>query len=118
MFTKCIRGAITVDENTKESIISATSELITEMVKQNDLAIRDVISIFFTATNDLDQAYPSVAARNYGFVDASLMCLQELYVVGSLEKCIRVCMFVNTNELFNPKFVYLKGAKVLRPDKV
>lgn len=90
----CIRGAITAKENTKECIINTSKRLIEEIIEKNELDISDIISIVFTATKDLDKAYPAVGAREIGLTSAALMCLQEMYVENSLTKCIRVMVMV------------------------
>ena len=82
----CIRGAVTVDANTREDILLNTRNLLKEIINQNSLKIEDIVSVLFTATRDLDAAYPAVAARELGIVSASLMCAQEMYVRDSLEK--------------------------------
>jgi monofunctional chorismate mutase len=117
MNTISIRGAITVDDNTKESILSSTKELIETIEKRNNIIKNKVICILFTATSDLDAAYPAEAARMMGYTQCSLMCLQEMAVKGSLGKCIRVTILysseANQDEV---EHVYLRGASVLRPD--
>lgn len=117
MASVSIRGAITANDNTNKEILDKTEILLKEIIKANNIKNEDIISIVFTATRDLDQAYPAVAARKIGITNASLMCVQEMYVVGSLEKCIRVMLSAesgcNQKDVFH---VYLEGAKVLRPD--
>jgi len=113
--TNAIRGATTA-ENTIESIVENTKELLKEVLAANHLTIESVISIMFTCTRDLDAAYPAVAAREMGITKASLMCAQEMYVEGSLEKCIRLQVLSETFINREPVHVYLKEAKVLRPD--
>ena len=39
MITKGIRGAITVEQNTSDSIPNATITLVNELIKQNDIEI-------------------------------------------------------------------------------
>jgi len=52
-----------------------------------------------------------------GITGAALMCVQELYVEGSLRKCVRVMVTVEGDyRRDNLKHVYLRGAEVLRPD--
>lgn len=112
-----IRGAISVKKNTRTDILKNTSLLLKEMVAKNKLSENDIISIFFTATDDLDEVYPAVAARQLGFTDIPLLCYQEMKVKDSLEKCIRVLMFVDYDYSFQEiEHVYLKKAKILRPD--
>ncbi len=115
----CIRGAITIEENTKECIWSNTELMLSEIIKRNSLSAEDIISVVFTATRDIDAAYPAVALRKMGITEASLICMQEMYVKGSLEMCIRVMVTVNTDKAQRDmEHVYLKGAVVLRPDLV
>lgn len=112
-----IRGAITVDNNTKENILNETKTLLKEIINRNNMSKSQIVSIVFTSTKDLTTAYPAVAARELDIVDASLLCVQEMYVENSLEKCIRVMIHANGDVLQkNVKHVYLKGAEVLRPD--
>ncbi|NLL69560.1 MAG: chorismate mutase [Epulopiscium sp.] len=119
MNISAIRGAITVEENAPDAIIKNTSYLLQEIIKRNQLQLSNIISIYFTATEDLDTAYPAVAARQLGITQAALMCFQEMKVVDSLQKCIRVVVQVSTNStqaMMN--HVYLKEAAKLRPDLI
>ncbi len=119
MLYTSIRGAITVENNDKHEILSATTELLEEIIKMNNLDIENIVSILFTATNDLTKVYPAVAARNLGVKEAGLMCMQELYVEDSLQKCIRVLVNINSNKKQSEmKHIYLREAEKLRPDLV
>ena len=112
-----IRGATTVEENTEESIISNTTELLYQLENANNIDRENVIGIIFSATKDLDKVYPARAAREIGYVHSGLMCFNEMVVEESLDKCIRIMILYNSNK--NQKdinHVYLKGAKILRPD--
>lgn len=113
-----LRGAITVTENTSESILNNTTLLLQTLLTAHEIAIEDILQITFTATKDLDTIYPAVAARQLGITQAALMCTQEMAVVGALEKCIRIATWIQT-EKFTQQMVkhqYLKGAACLRPD--
>ncbi len=116
----CIRGANTVNENSREEILEATTHLLQAILEANAIKIEQIIQILFTATRDLDVVYPSVAARQLGITEAALMCMQELEVEGSLQKCIRVAVLIESDTLTRQtlKHQYLGGAKVLRPDLV
>lgn len=113
-----IRGAITVSHNTKEEIINSAKELIDTILKANTIQIGDIIEILFTATKDLTAAYPAVGARALGITNAALMCMQEMYVEGSLAMCIRVSIHVKSAKLTQEtvKHQYLREAARLRPD--
>ncbi|PYG87576.1 chorismate mutase [Ruminiclostridium sufflavum DSM 19573] len=117
MPVRSIRGAITVAENTKKSILEGTHELLVEIIKRNGLDSEDIISVIFSVTHDLNAAFPAVAAREIGWKDISLMCTNEINVPDSLKSCIRVLIHFNTEKANNEiNHVYLKGAKILRPD--
>ena len=114
-----IRGAITVRENTRSAITEATRDLLREMVHAHGVARYDVASVIFTATADLDAAYPAVAAREMGWTDIPLLCMQEMAVVDSLPQCVRVLLHWNTDRSVSEvRHVYLGGAAILRPDIV
>lgn len=112
-----IRGAITVKQNTSEEILEATTVLLQEILETNAIDQDKIISIIFTATKDLDAVYPAIAARDLGITDGGLLCMQEMNVVDSLQMCIRVLVHVEANvKQGDVNHVYLRGAKVLRPD--
>ncbi|MBZ4645775.1 MAG: chorismate mutase [Petroclostridium sp.] len=119
MTVRAIRGAVTVDNNTKEEIILYTKQLLKEMIMLNNIDINDMISIFFTTTKDINATFPSVAARELGLTNVPLMCASEIDVPGSLQKCIRVMVHLNTDKNLDEIIhVYLRDAKKLRPDLV
>jgi monofunctional chorismate mutase len=112
-----IRGAITVKENSVENILDSTKELLTEIEKQNNLDRAKVVSIIFSCTDDLDKVYPARAARDMGYTHVGLMCFNEMRVEGSLKKCIRIMIIYNSDiSQEDIKHIYLRDAKVLRPD--
>lgn len=113
-----IRGAITVETNTREAILAAAHELMTALIEANQLEQNDVGGIFFSATADLDAEYPAVAVRQMGWRDAAIMCGQEMNVSGSLPMCLRVMVMWNTTRAVDQiRHIYLRGAQVLRPDR-
>ena len=117
MRLRAVRGATTVDEDAKEEILSATAELIEEMIARNDLARDDLVSIVFTATPDLRAVFPAEAARGLGISDVPLLCARELDVEGAMPRCIRVLMHAYTERALQAvRHVYLGDAKKLRSD--
>jgi chorismate mutase len=110
-----LRGATTADANTKSAIVSATSELLAELVSRNDLDLDDVAAAFFTTTQDLNAEFPAVAARLLGWTQIALMCGHEMAVPDAQPMCIRVMVLLNTDkrpdQLDN---VYLRQAVNLR----
>ncbi len=113
-----IRGATTVAANDPEAILEATTELLTEMVRANDLRVDDVASAFFTTTPDLNAEFPAVAARRgLGWRHVALLCGHEMDVPGSLARCLRILLHVNTEkEPQELAHIYLRGATALRDD--
>lgn len=115
---RAIRGATTADTNTIESMREAVSELLTEIETRNHLDYEEIISVIFTVTPDLDATFPAAIAReNSRWENVPLLDLQQMQVRGSLEKCIRVLIYFNTDkpqaEIYHP---YLRKARNLRPD--
>ncbi|WP_250277750.1 (d)CMP kinase [[Clostridium] colinum] len=111
-----IRGAITIEENTKENIVINTEKLLNEIIEKNKIDKSNIVNIIFSATKDITKAYPAVATRNIGLTDCAIMCLQEMEVEDSLKMCIRVMITVTNINKQDLKHIYLKGAKKLRPD--
>ena len=113
-----IRGATTVEVNSPEAILAATTELLTEMMQANDLSIDDVSSAYFTTTRDLNAEFPAVAANKLGWTDVALLCGHEMEIPGSLPMCLRILLHVNTEKSAQElTHTYLRGATVLRPDR-
>jgi chorismate mutase len=112
-----VRGATTVEEDTPEAITGAVVTLLRTILERNDLVEDDIISILFTATEDIVSQFPATAARSMGLGAVPLICARELAVVGSVPRCIRVLLHVNT-ELSREKIhhVYLERAQGLRDD--
>jgi chorismate mutase len=110
-----IRGATTVSNNTQEEILSATKELLSEILLANKIKVEDIASVIFTATRDLNAEFPALAARQLGWEETPLLCAVEIDVPKSLKKCIRVLLQVNTDKAQRDiKHVYLKEAVKLR----
>jgi chorismate mutase len=119
MSCRGIRGAIGVEANTSEAIFIATRELLEQILAANNVSIEDIVSVVFTATSDLDAAYPAHAARELGWVNVPLLCMQEMKVEGSIPRCIRMLLIWNTSKPPDQiRHVYLGRAKELRPDLV
>ena len=112
---QAIRGATTSPSNSSEEILAATAEMLDLIIKENSLEVDDIISAFFTTTQDLNAEFPPVAARKIGWVNVALMCSHEMKVPGALPKCIRVMVHGNTDK--NPADIvniYLRDAVNLR----
>lgn len=112
-----VRGATTAEENTGESILEATRQLLALIVRANGIEPEDVASAVFTTTMDLNAEFPALAARQLGWFDVALMCYHELDVPGALRRCIRILLHWNTEKPASEVVhVYIKQAAKLRPD--
>ncbi len=110
-----IRGATTAEDNSRDSILTATKELLQRITDENDLDKSQVAAVWFTTTSDLNAEYPALAARQLGWMNAALLCAHEMAVPNGLPRCIRVLILVNTSKSPEDlKYVYLKEAQGLR----
>jgi chorismate mutase len=114
---RAIRGAIQVEANERQAVLDGASELVSEVLKRNDIAPEDLISILFTATPDLTAEFPAYAARQLGLTDVPLMCASEIDVPGALPLTLRLLAHVETSrDRSDIRHVYLRGAAALRTD--
>lgn len=113
-----IRGAVTTQSDTPEQVLAATRELLEEILRSNGLEQFDeIVSAIFTTTADLTSTFPAEAARKLGMHQVPLLCCQEIPVPGSMPRCIRVLLHVNTERKQHEMVhVYLRDARRLRPD--
>jgi chorismate mutase len=118
MMNRGIRGATTVTRNDEQEIVQETLRLLEEMVRRNELQPEYISNIWITMTKDLDATFPAKAIRQLeGWDLVPLMCSVEIPVQGSLPRCIRFMVQVNTDKSQSEiKHVYLNEAKRLRPD--
>jgi chorismate mutase len=114
---RAIRGATTVESDTPAQIRRATRELLETIVARNGITSADVVSAIFTVTHDLTSEFPAHAARELGWLDVPLLCTLEIPVPGSLARCIRVLLHVESEvSRAGIRHVYLHDARTLRPD--
>jgi chorismate mutase len=114
---RAVRGAVQVDVDEREEVLARTRDLVSEVVRANDLTLDDFISVIFTSTADLVSEFPAVAARELGMGDVPLMCARELEIAGSMPRVIRLMAHVETTRTRSEvKHVYLNGAQALRRD--
>ena len=112
-----IRGATTVEHNTRGEVLAATQELLGSLIAANGIEREDIACAFFTTTADVNAEFPAVAAHQLGWTELALLCGHEMNVPGSLPKCIRVLVLVNTTKKASElQHIYLKGAVSLRSD--
>ncbi len=120
MPTRGIRGAITVSADREAEVLSATVEMLEKIIEANpELRAEDVASALFTVTEDISSTFPAKAAHQVGWQKVPRTCAKEIPVEGSLPFCIRVLLHWNTDlKQDEIKHIYLRGAKILRPDLV
>lgn len=114
---RAIRGATTVPSNTVEAMREAVMELIDELEERNQLHPTDIISVTFSVTRDLDAIYPAAIARTRPYWDSvPMLDVQQMFVEGSLERCIRFLIHVYAQASTPIYHIYLRDAANLRPD--
>jgi chorismate mutase len=114
---RALRGATTLDADTRAQVIERTAELIKIILSRNEVAHEDLVSVIFTATNDIRSEFPAAAARSIGISDVPLLCARELDVEGAVPLCVRVLVHLYSDKSPGElRHVYLEGAKPLRTD--
>jgi chorismate mutase len=117
MMCRGVRGATTVENDTRDEILTATRQLLALMIRTNNIEADDVASAIFSTTPDLNAEFPALAARQLGWTDVPLLCTHELGVPGALPKCIRILVHWNTQKSQKEiQHIYIKEAVRLRPD--
>jgi chorismate mutase len=116
MKLRALRGAITVEENEADAILSATEELVRELMERNSLEPEQMVSCIFTCTDDLDAEFPAVAARRLGLSSVPLLCAREIDVPDALPRVIRLLLHCYADPEIQPRHVYLREAEALRRD--
>ncbi len=114
---RALRGATTLDRDDRDHIMERTQELIRELFERNGLVEDDLISIVFTATDDVHSAYPAEAAREAGITHVPLLCARELEIDGGIPRCVRLLVHTYTaRPVRDLRHVYLHEARQLRTD--
>jgi len=114
---RALRGATTIEADTVDGVKARTIALLEQMIERNGVDHEDIISVLFTATDDIHSMFPASAARDIGFGDIPLICARELDIDGATPFCIRVLMHLTTTRSRSElRHVYLEGASGLRDD--
>jgi chorismate mutase len=114
-----LRGATTLDADTRDEVLDRTAELLGRLLERNDLAPADVVSLIFTATDDIHSEFPAAAVRAAGISDVPMLCARELSIdsESGIPLCVRVLAHVYTDRArAELRHVYLRGARQLRSD--
>ena len=114
---RAARGAIRIPDDTKDAVLDATERLLREMLERNGLGPDNLVSVFFTATDDLTSVFPAEAARRIGLSSVPLLCAREMAVRDAMSSVVRVLMHFHSDRgLSEVEHVYLDGAQALRDD--
>ena len=118
MALRGIRGAASVESNTKEEIWKTARLLMTKLMSMNQLNFSQVGAAIFSSTPDLTAAFPTTGVRSLpSFSLIPLFDTQEVAVEDSLPMCIRVLLLVDIDvNQRDVVHIYLGEAKKLRPD--
>ncbi len=112
-----IRGATRIEANTVEAMEDGVAELCRALTEANHIEPAEIVWAIFTVTHDLDADFPARAARvKGGWPTVPMICSREIPVPGSLPRTVRVLIHVDSGRPGDAKHVYLRGARVLRPD--
>jgi chorismate mutase len=112
-----LRGA-TLCLNDPADIKKQVTAMYDELLKRNNLAETDIVSIIFSVTQDLDAKNPASALREEGKAgEAALFVTQEAHFSNSLSSVIRLLIHCYLSSASNVVHVYRNGAEVLRPDR-
>ena len=114
---RALRGATTLDEDTTQQMEERVAALLKALMSHNDIVPEDIVSVFFTATDDISSGFPATAARSFGLSDVPLLGAQELSVTDATPLCVRVLLhFYTTKSPSELRPMYLEGAAALRAD--
>ncbi len=113
---KVIRGATTIERDTKAEISLAVKELLDEIFSVNALQKEEICAFVFSLTTDIHAYHPAKSARECGYDYAPLFAAIEPEIEGGLKLCIRVMILTERENRTLVKHVYQKGAKSLRKD--
>jgi chorismate mutase len=114
-----VRGATTLDADTRDQVLQRTAELLGAILERNGLGSADLISLIFTATDDVRSEFPAAAVREAGISDVPMLCARELPIEGpsNIPLCIRVLAHVHTDRPRGDlRHAYLHRARQLRSD--
>jgi len=114
---RALRGATTVDVDETDHLFERVITLLEALFERNGIDHDDLISVLFTATDDIHCAFPALAARKFGLGDVPLICARELDIDGGTPRCVRVMIHLTTDKARDElHHVYLEGARGLRDD--
>ena len=118
MFVRAVRGAVQIEEDSVSPVVRGVGLLVNGLLEKNSINVKNIISIQFTVTEDIQSKNPAAALRTFGFQDVPLFCSQEPKIAGSMPRIVRILMTVETDSGNVLQPLYINGAEKLRPDLV
>jgi chorismate mutase len=116
MPVRALRGATTLDVDAPDHIRERVKALMAALYERNGLDNDRLISVLITGTSHRT-FHPVTAAREFGLDDVPLLGAQELDIEGTMPRCVRVLLHVETDRPRSElRHVFLEGAVSLRPD--
>ncbi|MDR1388782.1 MAG: chorismate mutase [Treponema sp.] len=113
---KALRGAICA-ANEAGDIDAKTIELFDLLLRENDIAEKDLVSLIFSVTPDLEVQNPASSLRKSGRArETAMMVMQEMKTAEGLPGVIRLLAHVYLDENAAPRHIYRGAARTLRPD--
>jgi chorismate mutase len=116
---RAVRGATTLPEDTSETMAIEVSKMLETLVKRNAIAPDDIVSVFFTVTEDLHSISPArIARRVLPWKGVALFSAVEPRIENQPEKAVRVLIqFYTSKTPDDLTHIYLNEARHLRPDR-
>ena len=114
-----LRGAITLDADTREQVLERTAEMLAVLCQRNRIGPDQIVSLILTATDDVRSEFPAAAVRAAGISDVPMLCAKELSIDAdsAIPLCVRVLAHVYSDRPRTElRHVYLRGARQLRSD--
>ena len=114
-----LRGATTLDHDSRDEVMARTTEMLSALLERNGLTAADIVSLMFTATDDIRSEFPAAAVREAGISDVPMICARELAIEGgsNIPLCVRVMAHVYSDRPREElRHAYLRDARQLRSD--
>ena len=114
-----LRGATTLETDSRDEVMARTAEMLQSLMERNGLTADDIVSLLFTATDDIHSEFPAAAVRAAGISDVPMLCARELAIEGGsgIPLCVRVLAHVYTDRPRSElRHAYLREARQLRSD--
>ncbi len=118
LILRAVRGATTVSSDSPAEIEMAVKAMMAELLRANEIAEKQVLTVFYSLTPDITSASPAKIIREaLGWTNTAFMSSVEPDIKGFPVYCIRVLIqFYSDKSQDELTFVYHHKAKLLRDD--